>query len=137
MGKERFATLAEQHASGDKKPSAENNASAEQLRPGKWYLLAAGVLLADQVSKGIASNALIYAVPERVFFWLNLSLHHNEGAAFSFLRSRWMAALVFYAACDRCMWCIGDLDSKAFCTAVGAGSGVGSGFGRCSGKPRR
>jgi signal peptidase II len=49
------------------------------------FALAAAVLLVDQLSKSWASSELLYAVPEPVFFWFNLTLHHNEGAAFSFL----------------------------------------------------
>lgn len=77
---------------------------AELLRPGKRYLLAAGILLADQLSKAFASSALIYAMPEPVFFWLNFSLHHNSGAAFSFLSDaggwqRWFFTVLALVVC--------------------------------------
>lgn len=77
---------------------------AELLRPGRWYFLAVCILLADQISKAVASSALIYAMPEPVFFWLNFSLHHNEGAAFSFLSDaggwqRWFFTALALVVC--------------------------------------
>jgi len=50
-----------------------------------WYLLALLIVVADQLSKGLASANLDYAAPVPVWFWLNITLHHNQGAAFSFL----------------------------------------------------
>ena len=50
-----------------------------------WYLLASLVVVADQFSKWVASAHLDYAAPVPVWFWLNITLHHNQGAAFSFL----------------------------------------------------
>ncbi|TXS91354.1 lipoprotein signal peptidase [Parahaliea maris] len=50
-----------------------------------WYLLALVVIGLDQYSKGLASASLEYAQPVPVFSWFNLTLHHNTGAAFSFL----------------------------------------------------
>lgn len=51
----------------------------------KWYLLGAVIVVLDQYTKGLASEHLTYARPEAVFSWFNLTLHHNYGAAFSFL----------------------------------------------------
>jgi signal peptidase II len=51
----------------------------------RWYALALTVLVADQLGKWIASSQLSYGMPERIFSWFNLTLHHNQGAAFSFL----------------------------------------------------
>jgi signal peptidase II len=50
-----------------------------------WYALALVLVIADQGTKLLATNLLDYARPVPVFFWFNLTLHHNEGAAFSFL----------------------------------------------------
>tara|TARA_R110002049_G_scaffold114812_23_gene266221 strand:+ start:744 stop:1274 length:531 start_codon:yes stop_codon:yes gene_type:complete len=50
-----------------------------------WFVLAAVVVLLDQYTKALATSSLEYAQPVRVFWWFNLTLHHNEGAAFSFL----------------------------------------------------
>ena len=51
----------------------------------RWYLLATLVLAADQLSKLAASGCLEYEQPWRVLAFLDLTLHHNSGAAFSFL----------------------------------------------------
>ena len=63
--------------------------SADVLRNGVlallWYGLAAAIVAADQYTKGLASTMLEYARPEPVFSWLNMTLHHNTGAAFSIL----------------------------------------------------
>ncbi|MEZ5503945.1 MAG: signal peptidase II [Halioglobus sp.] len=50
-----------------------------------WFGLALLVILLDQYTKGLASSALDYGKPVRVFWWFNLTLQHNTGAAFSFL----------------------------------------------------
>ena len=67
-----------------------------------WYALALSVLIADQATKALASKELLYAVPQEVFFWLNMTLHHNQGAAFSFLSDaggwqRWFFAVLAVA----------------------------------------
>lgn len=51
----------------------------------KWYVLAAIVVVLDHYTKNLASEHLTYARPQEVFSWFNLTLHHNTGAAFSFL----------------------------------------------------
>ena len=50
-----------------------------------WFGLALVVILLDQYTKGLASGGLQYGQPVRVFWWFNLTLQHNTGAAFSFL----------------------------------------------------
>lgn len=64
-------------------------ASSAAMRNGvyalPWFALALVVILLDQYTKGLASTHLDYAQPVRVFWWFNLTLHHNTGAAFSFL----------------------------------------------------
>ena len=50
-----------------------------------WFVLAAVVVLVDQYTKALATSGLDYAQPVPVFWWFNLTLHHNTGAAFSFL----------------------------------------------------
>ncbi len=59
------------------------------------YALALLVLILDQGSKALAQALLEYARPVPVFSWFNLTLHYNEGAAFSFLSNaggwqRWL-----------------------------------------------
>ncbi len=64
-------------------------ASDASLRNGlyalPWFGLALVVILLDQYTKGLASSGLDYGQPVRVFWWFNLTLQHNTGAAFSFL----------------------------------------------------
>jgi len=50
-----------------------------------WFSVALALVVVDQATKAWASAALVYAEPNEVFSWLNITLHHNEGAAFSFL----------------------------------------------------
>jgi signal peptidase II len=50
-----------------------------------WYALAVAVVVLDQWSKGLATAYLEYGRPVRLLPVLNLTLHHNTGAAFSFL----------------------------------------------------
>lgn len=53
--------------------------------PVTWLLLAAGVILADWQTKQWVSEALVLYRPQEVTSWLNITLAHNYGAAFSFL----------------------------------------------------
>ena len=69
--------------------TATATGSAAVLRNGlralPWFGLALVVILLDQYTKALAVSHLEYAQPVRVFWWFNLTLHHNTGAAFSFL----------------------------------------------------
>ena len=65
----------------------------------RWYALAVLVVALDQLSKQAASRWLEYARPQEIFAWFNLTLHHNQGAAFSFLSGaggwqRWFFAVL-------------------------------------------
>lgn len=65
----------------------------------RWYLLALVIVVLDQYTKGLASSQLSYGRPVEVFFWFNLTLQHNTGAAFSLLSDaggwqRWFFTLV-------------------------------------------
>jgi signal peptidase II len=64
-----------------------------------WFLLALVVLLLDQYTKGLASAQLQYGQPVQVLPVFNLTLQHNEGAAFSFLSEaggwqRWFFTII-------------------------------------------
>ena len=63
-----------------------------------WFILAAVVILVDQYTKVAATNNLSYAQPVEVFWWLNITLHHNTGAAFSFLSDAGGWQRYFFAA---------------------------------------
>ena len=52
-----------------------------------WLLLTAVVISLDLYTKQLASDALVLYRPHEVFSWLNMTLAHNYGAAFSFLSS--------------------------------------------------
>lgn len=50
-----------------------------------WFALAVLVIALDHYTKALATAGLHYGQPVRLFWWLNLTLQHNTGAAFSFL----------------------------------------------------
>lgn len=52
-----------------------------------WLVLSIAVIALDLYTKQLASEALILYRPQEVFSWLNMTLAHNYGAAFSFLSS--------------------------------------------------
>jgi signal peptidase II len=67
------------------------------------FLLAAGIVILDQITKMLAVSSLEYAVPHTVFSGFDLLLVHNLGAAFSFLEDaggwqRWGLAGIAAAA---------------------------------------
>lgn len=63
------------------------NDSTNAFRPWPitWLLLSAGVILADWQTKQWVSEALVLYRPNEITSWLNITLAHNYGAAFSFL----------------------------------------------------
>lgn len=65
----------------------------------RWLGLALLVLVLDLATKSLASESLTLYRPEAVTSWLNLTLAHNYGAAFSFLADaggwqRWFFTLL-------------------------------------------
>jgi signal peptidase II len=52
-----------------------------------WLLVSAVVIVLDLYTKRLASESLLLYRPHEVFSWLNMTLAHNYGAAFSFLSS--------------------------------------------------
>lgn len=65
----------------------------------RWYALALVVVLLDQASKYWMSANLEYGQPWVLTSFFNFTLHHNPGAAFSFLRDasgwqRWFFAVI-------------------------------------------
>ena len=50
-----------------------------------WFGMALLIVLLDHYTKGLTSSGLEYGQPVSVFWWLNFTLLHNTGAAFSFL----------------------------------------------------
>jgi len=53
--------------------------------PWVWLAVTALVIWLDLHTKALASEALELYRPQEVFSWLNITLAHNYGAAFSFL----------------------------------------------------
>lgn len=61
----------------------------------KWIWLSVLVIITDQISKTIATEQLEFMQPHALLPFFNLTLVHNQGAAFSFLHDaggwqRWM-----------------------------------------------
>jgi signal peptidase II len=85
-------------------------AAARQFRLIWLFLLAAGIIMLDQMTKALAVASLEYAVPHTVFTGFDLLLVHNYGAAFSFLGDqagwqRWLlAAIAAAASIFICVW---------------------------------
>ncbi|MEJ2385458.1 MAG: signal peptidase II [Xanthomonadales bacterium] len=52
-----------------------------------WLLVSAAVIVLDLYTKQLATESLVLYRPYEVFSWLNMTLAHNYGAAFSFLSS--------------------------------------------------
>ena len=63
-----------------------------------WFVLALVMVFLDQYTKVLATANLDYAQPVPVFWWFNLTLHHNTGAAFSFLSDAGGWQRYFFAA---------------------------------------
>lgn len=67
--------------------SAEEEATiaAGRRRRVLWFMLAVLVIVLDQISKYLADTMLEYAQPIYILPVLDITLHYNRGAAFSFL----------------------------------------------------
>lgn len=87
-----------------------NDASRNGFRALWWYALALLVLVLDQYTKALATAGLSYGRPVEIFFWFDLTLHHNTGAAFSFLSGaggwqRWFFSVVAVViSCGLVIW---------------------------------
>ena len=70
-------------------PMTESPPQAERRSfppyPWVWLILSAIIIVLDWQSKQWVSGALELYRPLEVFSWLNITLAHNYGAAFSFL----------------------------------------------------
>jgi signal peptidase II len=67
--------------------------------PWVWLLVSALVIVLDWETKRWASESLELYRPQAVFSWLNMTLAHNYGAAFSFLSDaggwqRWLFSIL-------------------------------------------
>ena len=59
-----------------------------QLQNAHWLWLSAVLIVADQITKQLVVNNLALYDRIPVFDWLNLTLMHNTGAAFSIFAGR-------------------------------------------------
>lgn len=71
----------------------------EWAKVGRWYLLAVLIVVLDQLTKQWVSSSFSYGESLELLPFLNLTLVHNMGAAFSFLSDaggwqRWFFAIV-------------------------------------------
>ena len=66
-------------------PAKNTQSGAFPPYPWVWLGLTTIVILLDWYSKQLVSDALELYRPQEVFSWLNITLAHNYGAAFSFL----------------------------------------------------
>lgn len=66
-------------------PNKQLNNSKFHVRNLWWLLLAVVAIVLDQYTKQLATASLTYAEPVPVLSFLNWTLLHNYGAAFSFL----------------------------------------------------
>lgn len=99
-----------------------------------WYVLAVLVLFLDQLTKQVATRTLEYARPELVFSWFNLTLHHNEGAAFSFLSAaggwqRWLFAILAVSVSVMLIFWLRTLRSGQWLLALGLALILGGALG--------
>ncbi|WOJ96495.1 signal peptidase II [Congregibacter brevis] len=84
---------------------------------GRWYAVAALIVALDQGTKLLASSELSYAMPVKILSWFNLTLHHNQGAAFSFLAGaggwqRWFFAVLALAVSAMIIFWLKDLKPR-------------------------
>ena len=92
---------------------------------GVWLLIAAGVVVLDQVTKAVVDNALPLGSTVFVFPVLDLVHVRNTGAAFSFLAgaSGWQRELFIGIAFAASIWIVWMLlragpGQRVFCTAL-------------------
>lgn len=83
----------------------------------RWYGLALMIVIFDQASKWLASSELSYATPVKLLSWFNLTLHHNQGAAFSFLAGaggwqRWFFATLALAVSAMIVYWLKELKPR-------------------------
>lgn len=99
-----------------------------------WLLVSAVVIVLDWHSKQWASQALELYRPSEVLSWLNITLAHNYGAAFSFLADaggwqRWFfVTLASVVSLVLLVWLI-RLPRKEWITGLGLGLVLGGAVG--------
>ncbi|WP_435056054.1 signal peptidase II [Zhongshania aquatica] len=75
-----------------------------------WLLVSVAVIVLDQITKYFADSNLDYASPVEILPVLDITLHYNRGAAFSFLSDaggwqRWFFTVIALAVSTYiCVW---------------------------------
>ena len=99
-----------------------------------WLLVSAAIILLDWYTKQLASQYLELYRPQEVFSWLNITLAHNYGAAFSFLADaggwqRWFfTVLAVGVSAVLLVWLI-RLPRREWMTGLGLGLILGGAIG--------
>lgn len=88
------------------------------VMPKRWLLVAAVVIVLDQLSKAAISGHFAYGESMAVTPFFNLVLAHNTGAAFSFLSDagglqRWLFSAIAIAASGWIVWLLRKHQSQA------------------------
>jgi signal peptidase II len=82
--------------------SVSSEQAAQRRSRLAWFLVVLAVVAVDQISKYFADGALQYAQPQHILPVLDITLHYNRGAAFSFLSDaggwqRWFFTVIALA----------------------------------------
>ncbi|POP53854.1 signal peptidase II [Zhongshania marina] len=91
-------------------PGVDSEMAAERRSRVFWLLVAVAVIMLDQVTKYFANTQLDYANPVEILPVLDITLHYNRGAAFSFLSDaggwqRWFfTAIALVVSGYICVW---------------------------------
>jgi signal peptidase II len=99
-----------------------------------WLLVSTAVIFADWQTKQLVSQHLELYRPQEVFSWLNMTLAHNYGAAFSFLAGaggwqRWFfIVLASVVSLVLLVWLI-RLPRREWITGLGLGLILGGAIG--------
>lgn len=106
-----------------------------------WLLVSVVVILLDWETKQLASQNLLLYRPVEVFSWLNITLAHNYGAAFSFLAGaggwqRWFfTVLASVISVVLLVWLI-RLPRREWVTALGLALILGGAIGNVADRIR-
>jgi signal peptidase II len=100
----------------------------------RWLWLSGGVVALDQAGKFLASRLLVLHDPVPVLPLFNLTLAHNTGAAFSFLRGaggwqRWLFSILAVAVSVAIVFWIRRLPATARWTAAALALVLGGALG--------
>jgi len=131
------------HEMGELEMSTVTDEGHSRVRPAPapyswlWLLVSAAVVWADMVTKEWASEVLTLYRPHEIFSWLNMTLAHNYGAAFSFLSDaggwqRWLfTVLASVVSFVLIIWVL-RLSRREWLTALALSLVIGGALGNLS-----